>query len=279
MENASKAFLIAGGTLIGVMLVILIAVFFRSLSPLEREKQNQELVEQITAFNKEYEAYNKKLMYGVDLISVLNKAKSNNEKYVSGNFLSGFKYNSDYLINIKFHLKNTLNDVIIVNYLSEIQEKTENRKKIQISDNKEGQYTNGKGPNISLNGVFEISDEYKSKVNTELNTATLVTNFEISSKFTSGDYYLLNGDNNPQINESVNVLLKASELIHQTVKNPSSDVNDKIFINIVGKMKYGWSSAEWRTALYDLKTRKFKCVDEKYNEQTGRIIYMEFTEI
>ena len=42
MENASKAFLIAGGTLIGVMLVILINVFFRSLSPLERQKQNEE---------------------------------------------------------------------------------------------------------------------------------------------------------------------------------------------------------------------------------------------
>ena len=95
MENASKAFLIAGGTLIGVMLVILINVFFRSLSPLERQKQNEEQAEQITVFNKEYDAYNKKLMYGVDLISVLNKAKSNNEKYVSGSFLSGFKYNND----------------------------------------------------------------------------------------------------------------------------------------------------------------------------------------
>ena len=78
MENATKAFLIAAGTLFGVMLLALMVFFFRSLSPFESQRQLSEEAEQITAFNAEYDAYNKKIMYGVDLISVLNNAKSNN---------------------------------------------------------------------------------------------------------------------------------------------------------------------------------------------------------
>ena len=104
MENATKALLIAAGTLFGVMLLALMAYFFRTLSPFEYQRQHSEEAEQITAFNTEYDAYNKRIMYGVDLISVLNKAKSNNEKYVSGNFLTGFTYNTDYLIN-SYHPK------------------------------------------------------------------------------------------------------------------------------------------------------------------------------
>ena len=90
MENATKALLMASGTLIGVMLVALMMYFFRSLSPFEETRQKTEETDQITAFNEEYTAYEKKLMYGVDLISVLNKANSNNEKYVAGTFVTGF---------------------------------------------------------------------------------------------------------------------------------------------------------------------------------------------
>ena len=97
MENATKALLMASGTLIGIMLLALMLYFFRSLSPLEETRQKEEETEQLTAFNEEYTAYEKKLMYGVDLISVLNKAKSNNEKYAEGKY-TAFAYgetNSD----------------------------------------------------------------------------------------------------------------------------------------------------------------------------------------
>ena len=66
MENATKALLIASGTLMGIMLLALMTYFFRSLSPLEETRQKTEETEQLTAFNEEYTAYEKKLMYGVD---------------------------------------------------------------------------------------------------------------------------------------------------------------------------------------------------------------------
>ena len=42
MENATKALLMASGTLIGVMLVALMMYFFRSLSPFEETRQKTE---------------------------------------------------------------------------------------------------------------------------------------------------------------------------------------------------------------------------------------------
>lgn len=45
------------------------------------ETDEDTIQEEIKAFNDGFEAYNKKLMYGIDVISVLNKAIDNNEKY------------------------------------------------------------------------------------------------------------------------------------------------------------------------------------------------------
>jgi hypothetical protein len=40
-----------------------------------------------------------------------------------------------------------------------------------------------------------------------------------------------------------------------------------------------WYSATWKTAAYDFKTRKFKCTEVHYNEDTGYIDRISFVEI
>lgn len=81
MENASKALLMAGGILIAVLTIALVIQVFSSISHNYKAQDDIEAVEQITAFNKEYESYNRKLLRGTDVISVCNKAISNNNKY------------------------------------------------------------------------------------------------------------------------------------------------------------------------------------------------------
>lgn len=81
MENASKALLMAGGILIAVLVIGVVAYMFNSSGFLFQSSEDIELAEQIAAFNKEYEAYNRKLMRGTDIISIINKVNSNNEKY------------------------------------------------------------------------------------------------------------------------------------------------------------------------------------------------------
>ena len=44
----------------------------------ENEKKEQE---QLIEFNRQYEAYNKPLLYGAEVVTVYNKAKENNLNY------------------------------------------------------------------------------------------------------------------------------------------------------------------------------------------------------
>lgn len=123
MENATTALYIAAGTLLGVMILSLVVFFFRRVGNLYSEQEIIMTAEQLAEWNNEYLAYEKKIMYGTDLISVLNKATSNNEKYVNGKgFLSGYTYTNAYLINIKFKIKSPLQDTIKVSYIDDIGE-------------------------------------------------------------------------------------------------------------------------------------------------------------
>ena len=79
MENASKALLIAGGVLIALIIITMIILMFSRLSNIQNEQEEQTKIEQLTAFNAEFEAYNKKVMYGV--ITLINKVAENNKKY------------------------------------------------------------------------------------------------------------------------------------------------------------------------------------------------------
>ena len=115
MENASKALEIAAGVLLGVLIMSLIAYFFTSISTWPEQEDNEKELEQTAKFNLEYEVYDKKGMYGADVISCLTKAINNNEKYYEGgSFLSGQKYGEKYWVNVYVKLNSCLKEEIYV---------------------------------------------------------------------------------------------------------------------------------------------------------------------
>ena len=78
MENAAKALEIAGGVLIALLIISLFVYMFNKVS-YHQAVQNQNLeTQKIEAFNKTYESYNKSILYGADVISVINMATSHN---------------------------------------------------------------------------------------------------------------------------------------------------------------------------------------------------------
>ena len=81
MENASKALIIAGSILLAM---ITISIFYFSFGKVgeaaESVSENTDQKE-LMAFNSSFEAYNKKVMYGADILSVINKAIDNNRSY------------------------------------------------------------------------------------------------------------------------------------------------------------------------------------------------------
>lgn len=85
MENASKALLIAGGIFLALLIVSVMMYMSNSITEIGEAQENRRAAEQLAAFNAEYEAYNKKLMYGTDIITVINKAKEDKVNIKIGN--------------------------------------------------------------------------------------------------------------------------------------------------------------------------------------------------
>lgn len=85
MENTTKALLIAGGVLIALIIITMFILMFNRISNIQKEQEEQTKIDQLTAFNAEFEAYNKKLMFGADVITLINKAMENNKQYAGNN--------------------------------------------------------------------------------------------------------------------------------------------------------------------------------------------------
>lgn len=104
MENASKALLMAGGVLIAVLIISLFVYMFTSASSMFQTEEDVERIQEIEEYNKQYESYNRNLLRGTDLISLMNKVISNNAKYED----EGTETIEEYRVTIKFKLKEDL---------------------------------------------------------------------------------------------------------------------------------------------------------------------------
>ncbi len=81
MENSTLAILIAGGILIAMITISIFTIAFGLASDFaDRSAINYTEREQI-AFNKKFEAFDKKVMYGSDLVSVYNLVEDSNKNY------------------------------------------------------------------------------------------------------------------------------------------------------------------------------------------------------
>ena len=78
MENAAKALLIAGGILIAIILISMFLMMYTRMTSIKKTQEEKKEMEQLAAFNAQYEAFDKKLMYGVDVRTLVNKAEENN---------------------------------------------------------------------------------------------------------------------------------------------------------------------------------------------------------
>ena len=280
MDNANKAIIMAFGMIVAVMIMGTIVFVFTRLATLPTQDDSLEEVEQRRLFNQEYEVYDKKIMYGVDIISVLNKAQSNNEKYVITNFFSGIGYNTDYVINIVVTFKKPIQESMTVTYL----ENTSN-------GIKEVPYA-GAGPNLvkAVNVFKKIPDEDYQKIiygQKDYWTRLDLKAQTIDTKINAGTYQLLSAPSivKPDANgvtHYTEAMIEGDSMLKQLVSKSATKSES---IRNSGQNKIGngtgWNQATWYPAVYDMKTKKFKCEGDKtvYSSKTGRIVYMEFTEM
>lgn len=159
MENASKALTMAAGVLIAVLIIALIYVLVNNLSDLSKQDEQQLKIKQTEAFNKEYESYDKKLMRGTDLITLINKAIANNEKYEDQDEI--------YDVNIVFTLNSNVTEVTVKvkNNKQVGKEKTnvifEGNKQIELKSKKTEDRINPDIREFMQLGVHETTGSYQ----------------------------------------------------------------------------------------------------------------------
>lgn len=82
MENASKALIMAGGVLIGVLVISLAVYLFVSFGQTSAEINDENSQKQLTQFNSKFTSYEgKKNLTIYDAITVAGYANENNEYY------------------------------------------------------------------------------------------------------------------------------------------------------------------------------------------------------
>ena len=218
MENAAKALLIIGGILLAIMTLSSLLYMAQVTSRMADEQDEKVAIRQKTAFNSEYESYNKNAMYGTDVISVVNKAIVNNEK------MSASATEERYYINIKI----TLIDNFETTY--ETIEETSHGKEI----------TDGVPPS----------------------KRALFTGNDITGKFSfpAGEYTLgeFQGEN-----------FVSHRNFIEFFSNSKTDRT----------IEEGTITYKMYSALTNFKRAIFRCDYSHYDEETGRINEMSFTQL
>ena len=85
MENATKALIIAGGMLIAMLIVGLLTWGYTQIRSLQQENVTEEERQQVVEFNERFEAYNKKVIRGYQMISLANLVYDTNTRYTYDN--------------------------------------------------------------------------------------------------------------------------------------------------------------------------------------------------
>lgn len=102
MENASKALIMAGGVLIGVLIISLAVYLFVTFGQTSAEINSENSQKQLTQFNAKFTSYigrNDVTIY--EVLTVAGYANENNEYYKDGD--------SNYLIEVCWNNKNVAN--------------------------------------------------------------------------------------------------------------------------------------------------------------------------
>lgn len=120
MENASKALLIAGGILIAIILISIFISMYNNMSSFQKNQEQKKEMDQLAAFNAEFEAFDKKVMYGTDVITLANKVQNNNKKNGEDSivlYLNNTKVNNgNELIDSDENFKTKMFKCTIINY-------------------------------------------------------------------------------------------------------------------------------------------------------------------
>lgn len=260
--NLSQAIKLAGGILVALVLISALVYFFSALSPLQTQLDDIKALEQTTDFNKEFEVYQKDIMYGVDVISVLNKAASYNKAYIEE---SGYSEDlkNNYLIDIIFEdnieLEQTIQTYRIVNNGYRVSEES-----FKIDDSTDN-------PDLKLKEDV-INNHIIDSNNLDIDRGDFKNSNTEDLFTTPGIPRCLIVEEDDCINDDLynKIIKESSKKLKVTITNRSQEEDNNPQI---------WSRIILQRYAYDFKTKKFRCTGINYSELTGRVVSLTFAEI
>jgi len=241
LENASKALVMAGAVLITIMVFGMAMYFMLQFKEFPEQQEEALRQKQISEFNQEYESYNKQKMYGVDVVTVINKAINNNKTYA--HFLTG-EYrlgDNNHYIDVQVILKSPIQSYAIQYYEdTESYDATSNNDKLVLDRPIYDQiiYEEGSKKQIKLGDVWQAREPITLLTFAETKA---IMNEKMEEFFKGFDSY--------------KIRLKGAKKI------------DEFNYTVV------------YSGFTDFKRRFFQCTEVQYDPETARVSKLVFEEI
>ena len=268
MENASKALIMAGSVLIGLMIIGALLLMFTNLSNYQGEKQEGETDSQVVEFNNQFATYNREDVRGSELYSLLNRVISYNRTQST----AGIRNSSD------------------TTWADEGQDLAYEPMEIEFTldvsqlsaDNTNRLFTRNTNRYVVSGNTNEFENTIKdtiSKLESGYGTATLTN---LTTNITR---IFPTNPSEDQQNNAVSAFKSAcKKKTITTVKNDGNSGTTYIVDNITwNDLKTSAdTSGSIRNNIYkyyeyvQFKRAHFDCVDVEYNQNTGRITKMKF---
>ena len=302
MENASYALQIAAGTMIAVLVIALIVYVFTALSGYQEEQDLIAERESITEFNESFEVYDKSIMYGTDVLSCLNKAEDNNQKYVYSIYYGQdsseviYEAREDYIINVSVYIEDDLAESISVTgqdekgnsvqlTQSQWQDCYDNDIKLFSTDSSD---TSKFTINTITYYYFTTLTSRDTKVNKINKTYTTLVygndnllNTKLSGLKSSYTTIIEGHKTYELVSEGDNDVGQLLALLSTVTETEQTIYNDDFDTTKEEALENGqccWKSITWTTAVNDFKTRKFTCTGIEYND-AGYVSFISFKEV
>lgn len=243
MENASKALIMAGSVLIGLMIIGALLLMFNNLTNYQNTDVQTTREAQVIQFNNQYETFNRKNVRGSDLYSLLNKVVDyNRRKSTEGTGKDQGQYLAYENMTITFDLKGKKTEFTI----------DETNRLLTESD---GKYEQSSNVNDFGNTVKTKIDELEKQYGSDSlnNLVTAITKI-----------FIENSSSDAQKEEAIDNFNKNSRKKNITTWNEikeGSTIRNDVYVYY---------------EYVQFKRAKFNCISVRYNQETGRIVEMNF---
>ena len=236
MENASKALLIAGGILISIIVISVFILGMRGIADFQDSRQNAEVEQQTVEFNNSYQSYNRTNIRGNDIVSLMNQIVDYNARKIPEGYAE---------MQVSFKISEDIREKLCFEGRNKLVQKDEYTQK-DIGDIV-GTPTSITG-DISGGAIRDLENKYGQKYANQL--ASEISN--IKDLTTAG---LTTSQINQYFSENYRFPKTVTEY---------------------GGINQIYEDAKLYYEYVQFKRTYFNCTGTEYDDDTGRIIKMEF---